>query len=181
MTAIPQPPAPPTAPTTTLGIPAGSHELPQPLNDMTNTNDMLQFDSEKGMIDDDSPRILDQQESAATTTVKGSDTALTADGDDDKTSMVDASVMAVVDAFKEPPDVALSLDTANDETPIPTSQESSVSTPVETPNDTTPLVEPSATDISVKEISITPPNKWCRRCGVTETARWRGGPLGTST
>lgn len=176
MTAIPQPPAPPTAPATTLGIPAGSHELPQPLNDMTNTNDMLQFDSEKGMIDDDSPRILDQQQesAAATTTVKGSDTVLTADD-------VDASVMAVVDAFKEPPDVALSLDTANDETPIPTSQESSVTTPVDTPNDTTPLVEPSTTDISVKEVSIVPPNKWCRRCGATETARWRGGPLGTST
>lgn len=178
MTAIPQPAAPPT-PTTTLGIPpATTHELAQPLNDMTNTSDMLQFDSDKGMIDDDNSRILDQSSS----TVKGSDTTIKDTLTAKDTATLDASVMAVVNAFKESSDVALSLDTTNgDETPIPTSQDSSVTTPVDTPNDTTTLKShiesSSATDTSSKAI----PNRWCRRCGVTETARWRGGPLGKST
>lgn len=174
MTAIPQPAAPPT-PTTTLGIPpATTHELAQPLNDMTNTSDMLQFDSDKGMTDDDSSRILDQSSS----TVKGSDTTIK---DTKDTTTLDASVMAVVNAFKESSDVALSLDTTNgDETPIPTSQDSSVTTPVDTPNDTilkSHIESSSVADTSSKAI----PNRWCRRCGVTETARWRGGPLGKST
>lgn len=74
------------------------------------------------------------------------------------------------------------MDTTNgDETPIPTSQDSSVTTSVDTPNDTTTLKShiesSSAADTSSKAI----PNRWCRRCGVTETARWRGGPLGKST
>ncbi|KAG2221316.1 hypothetical protein INT45_014000 [Circinella minor] len=39
----------------------------------------------------------------------------------------------------------------------------------------------TSTTTTTTTASIPQPKEWCRRCGITETPRWRGGPLGRHT